>query len=370
MTRYDRHNLIDWFDQQRVREARIVVVGAGAIGNEVLKSLALLGVGHISIFDFDRIEDHNLTRSVLFRESDVGRSKAEAAAAACSQIDPGITCEAHCADFWDALRLDDLAEADAAICCVDNFEARQRINQLCMMTATDLCNTGIDSRFASAELFPFASDQPCACIECGWPDSVYEAIGRRYTCGVLRRVGLKERKVPTTAVTSSMAGAMAVSMVLNRLHAHPHAPSGSFRCFTDTISFNSVRSELPQNADCPACTRHTRRVERMSAQRHCALSPAIRCAVEGEVEMVLSEPVLLTTTCRLCGAGSEHYESVRRKTAAVAVCATCHEQSAEAAFAERLALPDFERTFAGRRVPCKFVTCVSGTHEIVIEMEN
>ena len=61
-TRYARHALIDWFDQDRLRAARIAVIGAGAVGNEVVKNLALLGVGAIEIFDFDRIERHNLTR--------------------------------------------------------------------------------------------------------------------------------------------------------------------------------------------------------------------------------------------------------------------------------------------------------------------
>ena len=60
--RYQRHALIDWFSQAEVGGARIGVVGAGAVGNEVLKCLALLGVGALDIYDFDRIEVHNLTR--------------------------------------------------------------------------------------------------------------------------------------------------------------------------------------------------------------------------------------------------------------------------------------------------------------------
>ena len=71
--RYERHELIDWFDQERLKAATVVVVGAGAIGNEVLKNLALLGVGKLNIFDFDKIEEHNLTRSILFSVSDIGR---------------------------------------------------------------------------------------------------------------------------------------------------------------------------------------------------------------------------------------------------------------------------------------------------------
>ena len=76
--RYRRHDLIDWFSQEQVSAARVAVIGAGAVGNEVIKNLALLGCGTIDVFDFDVVELHNLTRGVLLRESDAGRNKAEA----------------------------------------------------------------------------------------------------------------------------------------------------------------------------------------------------------------------------------------------------------------------------------------------------
>ena len=63
-------NLLSWFKKDKVKNARVLVAGAGALGNEVVKNLALFGVGHIYIVDFDRIELSNLTRSVLFREDD------------------------------------------------------------------------------------------------------------------------------------------------------------------------------------------------------------------------------------------------------------------------------------------------------------
>ena len=78
--RYSRLRLIAWWDQERLARAKILVVGAGALGNEVLKNLALLGIGTTYVVDFDTIEPSNLARSVLFRVADRGRSKAEVAA--------------------------------------------------------------------------------------------------------------------------------------------------------------------------------------------------------------------------------------------------------------------------------------------------
>lgn len=64
--RYDRHKLIDWWEQDKLASTKVLVVGAGALGNEVLKNLALIGVGNITIIDFDTVSVTNLTRSVLF----------------------------------------------------------------------------------------------------------------------------------------------------------------------------------------------------------------------------------------------------------------------------------------------------------------
>ena len=78
--RYQRHELIDAWDQRLLSRSRIIVVGAGAVGNEVIKLLALIGIGNLLIVDFDRIEVHNLSRAVLFREADIGAAKAHVAA--------------------------------------------------------------------------------------------------------------------------------------------------------------------------------------------------------------------------------------------------------------------------------------------------
>src|SRR6516225_4840179 len=80
--RFHRFRLIGWWDQARLRRARVLVIGAGALGNEIIKNLALLGVGTLFIADLDRVENSNLSRSVLYRADDRGRFKAAVAARA------------------------------------------------------------------------------------------------------------------------------------------------------------------------------------------------------------------------------------------------------------------------------------------------
>ena len=171
--RYQRHSLVDWFYQEKLSKSSVVVVGAGAIGNEALKNLCLLGIGRIHIVDFDRIEEHNLTRTILFKSGDVGKFKAEAAALACRQIDPNVKVTFSNSDFWQSLSFAELKTCDAVFCCVDNLEARIRLNQMCLIASVDLFNAGIDSRNVSVEMYSFRTKTHCACYECWLPPSAY-----------------------------------------------------------------------------------------------------------------------------------------------------------------------------------------------------
>lgn len=368
--RYQRHSLIDWFDQRKLQETRVVVVGAGAVGNEVLKNLVLLGVGHIHVFDFDKIEEHNLTRCVLFRDSDIGRHKAEVAAESCRQIDSNVEIRASCVDFWEGLSLNEIAEADSVVCCVDNFEARIRLNQLCLMTSTDFYNTGIDSRYTSVEMFPYSTDPECACYECALPPSAYKAIEKRYSCGWLRKVAFEEKKIPTTTITSSMAGSVVVSLIMNRINEHPQAIHGAIRFFHDTITLEGTLSVVQKNESCFACKSFDPHALRATARRFCVNEPLIPLLGNAQGEIVLSEPVLIRGVCKSCGREQDYFESARKLTDAVTFCSACGSQSVSAEFIERLTVANFKRVFAGRNLPCKFLTYNADNRQIVIELEE
>ena len=102
--RYTRLRQLGW-DMELLRTASVLVVGAGALGNEVLKNLALLGVGRILVVDMDRIEDTNLARSALFRPGDVGRLKAEVAAERVRDLNPDVAIMACTGTVQEAIGL-------------------------------------------------------------------------------------------------------------------------------------------------------------------------------------------------------------------------------------------------------------------------
>ena len=122
---------ISWWEREKVKNAKVLVIGAGALGNEVLKNLALMGVGNIFIIDFDKIEAANLSRSVLFRETDNNRGKAEVAAARARSINPDVHIQYLNADVTTSLGLGIIRRMDAIIGCLDNREARLAVNRFC-----------------------------------------------------------------------------------------------------------------------------------------------------------------------------------------------------------------------------------------------
>ena len=129
--RFARLEAIEWWDQWLLAKARVVVAGAGALGNEVIKNLALLGVGQVVIVDLDRVELSNLSRSVLFRESDEGEAKAECAARMAWQIYPDMKVRPIVGNLLADLGLGFFRWADVVVGALDNREARVFVNSAC-----------------------------------------------------------------------------------------------------------------------------------------------------------------------------------------------------------------------------------------------
>ena len=100
--RFDRMKRIDWVDMDSIQRSRCLVVGAGALGNEVVKDLVLAGFRRITVVDMDFIVTSNLSRCLFFRDSDVKRvMKADVVASRASEIDPDAEIRPVVADIRD-----------------------------------------------------------------------------------------------------------------------------------------------------------------------------------------------------------------------------------------------------------------------------
>jgi molybdopterin/thiamine biosynthesis adenylyltransferase len=152
--RFARFRLISWWDQERLATARVLVIGAGALGNEILKDLALLGVGRVFVADRDRIENSNLSRSILFRERDCGRPKAEVAAEKTAEVYGAIQVQAFVGNIVHDLGLGVYRWADVILGGLDNREARVAINHASARAAKVWIDGAIERLDGVARLRP------------------------------------------------------------------------------------------------------------------------------------------------------------------------------------------------------------------------
>ena len=204
------------FDQQRVSAARIMVVGCGALGNEVLKNLVLLGVEHIVVVDFDVVEAGNLSRSILFSKSDSDqhRLKVEVVAERLRAINPAVEIVTVCGDIAYDVGLGLLRQQDVVIGCVDSRWARYCINRLCMRAGIPWVDGGIGELEGTSRVFVPGKN----CYACNLGPKGLEELAKRMPCaGVIRRheeIG----EMPTTSIVASVIGAVQVQEALKLIH--------------------------------------------------------------------------------------------------------------------------------------------------------
>ncbi|MGC7846931.1 HesA/MoeB/ThiF family protein [Desulforudis sp. 1088] len=132
--RYERSIILPGWGQagqDALRNARVLVVGAGGLGSTVLMYLAAAGVGTIGIVDGDRVELSNLQRQVLYGTGDVGRSKCVAAACRLADLNPEVRTVEHCTRFSAVNAAGILENYGIAVDCTDNLGTRYDLNEAC-----------------------------------------------------------------------------------------------------------------------------------------------------------------------------------------------------------------------------------------------
>ena len=212
--RYQRFRLIRWWDQERLKSASVLVVGAGALGNEVVKNLALLGAGNIWIADFDRIETTNLTRSALFRRDDVGEPKAKVLAERCMELNPDCTAVPLPIDVRHEIGLAFLRKMDVIFGCLDNREARYYINRSCFLLNKLFIDGGLETLNGSVSIF-HPPETPC--YECTLGPVDRSELQKRLSCLKSADPEIKQH-VPTAPTIASIVAGLQVQIGVRALH--------------------------------------------------------------------------------------------------------------------------------------------------------
>ncbi|MDR3374815.1 MAG: molybdopterin-synthase adenylyltransferase MoeB [Ancalomicrobiaceae bacterium] len=131
LARYARHIVLNGFGgpaQQKLKAARVLVVGAGGLGSPVILYLAAAGVGTLGIVDNDKVSLSNLQRQVIHSTGDIGRPKVESASARVAAINPHVTVEAIPERLTEANAVDLIAGYDVVVDGSDNFDTRYLVS--------------------------------------------------------------------------------------------------------------------------------------------------------------------------------------------------------------------------------------------------
>lgn len=320
--RYSRLRLISWWRQERLQAARVLVVGAGALGNEVLKNLALVGLGTIQVIDLDVVEPSNLSRSVLFRAEDGGRPKAEVAAGRAGELNPEIRIVPLHGNAITDLGLGTFADMDLVISCLDNREARLWVNRQCWKVGTPWIDAGIQEIQGVVKVFV---PPDSACYECTMTERDYQLLNLRYSCPLLEREDITAGKVPTAPTIASMMAALQVQEALKILHEMPVQAGTAF--VYNGVGNQFYATRLPRREDCLSHETYPEPVELPLSSRSTLgeLFAAARAHVAGPLELALDRELVVALECPRCDRREPIMRPRVKVRATEAVCPSCGE---------------------------------------------
>lgn len=325
---FDRQERISWWSQERISAARVMVVGAGAIGNETLKNLALLGFKHIFIVDMDTIATSNLSRTILFRPDDKGRRKSEVAAERTLEL---CLADSPRIDWFDGDVVWDLGtgvfrEMDVVLGCLDNVETRFAINRQCWLAQTPWIDAGIFELAGGVSVY-FPGRPPC--YQCAASTEQIKAARLRYSCDDFKQMTVEAGRVPTVQVASAIASALQVQEAVKLLCGQEVATGKK-------IFFQGQTNEfaLLNNKPNPNCLAHATYPEIIvtplgseSSLREFLefVSQESQSGDGARLDLRGDRTFLVSAPCARCGRAVEILSPAFRLYRHEVVCPECHE---------------------------------------------
>ncbi|MXU64466.1 HesA/MoeB/ThiF family protein [Oceanomicrobium pacificus] len=241
LERYARHIVlreVGGTGQQRLRDAHVLVIGAGGLGAPALLYLAAAGLGRLTLVDDDTVSLSNLQRQVLFRTGDIGRPKVEAAAEALAALNPHLTLRAVPERFGAETGKALFAGVDLVIDGSDNFATRHAVNAAAVAAGVPLLSGAMSQWEAQLSLYDPARGAPCyACI---FPDVPADGL------------------VPSCAeagIIGALPGVIGAMMALEAIKAISGAGEdlrGTLLLY-DALGASMRRISVARRADCAVC---------------------------------------------------------------------------------------------------------------------
>ena len=241
LDRYARHIVLHEIGgpgQQKLKAARVLVIGAGGLGSPAIQYLVAAGVGAIGVVDDDEVSLSNLQRQVLHSTGDVGRPKVESAADAVARINPNVTLVGH------PVRLDEgnaeslLADYDLVLDGCDNFPTRYLVNRVAAAARKPLVSAAIGRWEGQLSVFRPWAGGPC--YQCVFPEA--PAPGLVPACAEAGVLGA------LAGVMGSMQAAEAVKVITGA-----GEPLDGRLLIYDALGATARVFSFAKRADCPVC---------------------------------------------------------------------------------------------------------------------
>jgi molybdopterin/thiamine biosynthesis adenylyltransferase/rhodanese-related sulfurtransferase len=261
--RYSRHLIIPEIGmtgQKRLKNARVLVVGAGGLGSPALLYLAAAGVGTLGVIDFDVVEESNLQRQIIHGQSDIGRPKAESAAASVAEVNPYVTVVLHEVHLDSDNAMEIFAQYDLIVDGTDNFATRYLVNDACVLLGKPYVWGSIYRFDGQASVF-WAEYGPCYRYlypeppPPGMVPSCAEGGVLGVLCASIGSIQVNEAIKLITGVGDSLAGRLMIYDALEmsyrtvRVQKDPECPiCGKNPTITELIDYEAFCGTVSQEA--------------------------------------------------------------------------------------------------------------------------
>lgn len=239
-SRYDRQIILEGIGiegQEKLKNARILVAGAGGLGSPVLSYLAAAGVGTLGIVDFDTVSITNLNRQILHHTEDIGRLKVDSATEKLIKMNPELNILRHPLKI-DGNNVRELVEGyDVVVDCMDNFTSRYLLSDVCYFKKIPIIE-GAVSCYNGILMTIIPDKTPC--YRCLYPNPPeQDAIPIAADSGILG---------PTAGIIGTMQALEAVKVVLGL----GETVSGRLLVF-DALKTDFRRVPWKKRENCPLC---------------------------------------------------------------------------------------------------------------------
>ncbi len=274
--RYDRHLSLPEIaasGQEKLKAARVLVIGAGGLGSPSALYLAAAGIGTIGVVDCDRVELSNLQRQVLFDTSSIARSKAEAARERLSALNPEITVIAHAVELRAANVLEILRGYDLVLDGTDRLGTRYLVNDACVILGKPLVSAAIH-RF-EGQAMTYVPGRG-ACYRCLFPEAPDDLVPNCAEAGVL-------------GVLPGVLGAIQATETIKLIVAAGEPLIGRLLTY-DALEMRFREFHVERREDCAVCGLTPTIIEPTDAPELCRGDlPGVRRLSAAELQLLLRE---------------------------------------------------------------------------------